>query len=57
MAKNKALEIKYRLRELKGVLEYPDAQIADSLKKIINQEAESVGRKDTNEEQPEQKIS
>ena len=25
MAKNKVLEIKYRLRELKGVLEYPDA--------------------------------
>jgi hypothetical protein len=25
MAKNKALEVKYRLKELKGVLEYPDA--------------------------------
>ena len=49
MAKNKALETKYRLKELKNVLEYPDSEIPDSIKKIMSNKTQNYGRQDTNE--------
>ena len=35
-AKAKAKEIKYRLKEIKFVLEYPNSKVSEALEKLIN---------------------
>jgi hypothetical protein len=35
-AKAKSLEIKYRLREIKLVLEYPNSKVSETIERLIN---------------------
>ena len=44
MAKNKALETKFRLKELKAVLEYPDSELSEGIKKIMSGKNQTTGR-------------